>query len=91
MSKPINVAARSETGSLRMKRMRQAGNVPAVLYGGNDKAVLLSVSALELGKVIRAGNRSVQLAGSVSGAAEIREVQWDTFGNEVLHVDFVRA
>jgi large subunit ribosomal protein L25 len=74
-----------------MKRMRQAGNVPAVLYGGNGKEVLLSVSALELGKVIKAGSKAVQLAGSVSGAAEIRELQWDTFGKEVLHIDFVRV
>lgn len=71
--------------------MRQTGNVPAVLYGGKGKVVLLSVPAIEMKKVIKAGTRSVQLAGSVSGAAEIKSIQWDTFGSELIHVDFIRA
>ena len=33
----------------------------------------------------------VKLAGAVTNDALIREVQWDTFGKEVIHVDFIRV
>jgi len=71
--------------------MRMAGNIPAVLYGAGGDSVMLSVSALELGKVLKSGSKTVQLAGSATGTAEVQEIQWDALGNEVLHVDFVRA
>jgi large subunit ribosomal protein L25 len=74
-----------------MKRMRMAGNIPAVLYGAGGDSIMLSVPALEVGKVIKAGSRSVQLSGSVNGKAEVKQIQWDTFGDKVLHVDFVRV
>jgi hypothetical protein len=40
---------------------------------------------------IRHGARVVQLKGSVSDNALIRELQYDTFGLEILHVDFARV
>ena len=91
MARTLKVAAREETGSLRMKRMRQAGHVPAVLYGGGGDNVLLAVPSVELGKIIVTGDRQVQLEGSVNGPASIKSVQYDTFGVDVLHVDLIRA
>jgi large subunit ribosomal protein L25 len=87
----VNVETRAETGSLRMKRMREKGNIPAILYGGNGDSVALTVAEGEVGKVIKSGSRSVQLVGSINQSAEVKSIQWDTFGNKVLHVDFVRT
>lgn len=91
MSTTINVSERTETGSLRMKRMRNGGNIPAVLYGGSGDAVPLSVPESEIGKVVKSGSRTVQLTGSVNQSVEVKSIQWDTFGIKVLHVDFVRT
>jgi large subunit ribosomal protein L25 len=71
--------------------MRKTGNIPAVLYGGEGESISLSVLETEIGKVIKSGSRAVQLVGSVNQSAEVKSIQWDTFGTKVLHVDFVRA
>ena len=39
---------------------------------------------------IRHGSRLVSLTGAVSESAFIRELQWDTWGTHIVHVDFTR-
>jgi large subunit ribosomal protein L25 len=41
--------------------------------------------------VIRHGGRVVDLTGSVKESALIRELQWDTYGIEPIHVDLLRV
>ena len=41
--------------------------------------------------VVRRGGRVVELKGAVNEKALIRDLQWDTFGTHVLHVDFARV
>lgn len=91
MSESLNVQIREQTGSLRVKRMRQAGNIPAMLYGHGEENVMLSVSAKELGRVIDHGSYIVELKGGANESALIKEVQWDAFGIGVVHVDFTRV
>lgn len=91
MSNSLNVSKREQTGSLRMKRMRQGGQIPAVLYGGKGDSVLLSVPQVELNKVIQSGSREVELTGSLNQKAKIQSIQWNTFGNEILHLDLTRV
>jgi len=91
VSNSLNVSKRDQTGSLRMKRMRQGGQVPAVLYGGTGESVLLAVPHVELSKVIQSGVREVDLVGSLNQKAKIQSIQWNTFGTEVLHLDLTRV
>jgi large subunit ribosomal protein L25 len=74
-----------------MKRLRQAGNIPAVLYGHKEGNVLLSVAAKDINRAINDGSYVVELAGAASDSALIKEVQWDAFGINVVHVDFTRV
>ena len=39
---------------------------------------------------LRHGGRLVTLTGVVNESAFIRDLQWDTYGTHVLHVDFTR-
>lgn len=91
MSDTLNVQLREQTGSLRMKRLRQSGNVPAVLYGHKEGNVLLSVATKDLNRVINDGSFVVELSGAATSSALIKEVQWDAFGINVVHVDFTRV
>ena len=91
MSESLNVQIREQTGSLRVKRMRQGGNIPAMLYGHGEENVMLSVSAKELGRIINHGTHIVELKGGANESALIKEVQWDAFGIDVVHVDFARV
>jgi large subunit ribosomal protein L25 len=51
----------------------------------------LAVAADQFQAALRRGSRLVELTGAVSESAFIRELQWDTYGTHVLHVDFTRV
>ncbi|MFN3190607.1 MAG: 50S ribosomal protein L25 [Aureliella sp.] len=87
----IEVQKREATGSLSSRKLRQTGQVPAILYGHGEDNVNLSVSADSIGKVIQHGSKILALTGAVSETALLKEVQWDAFGIDVLHVDFTRV
>jgi large subunit ribosomal protein L25 len=71
--------------------LRNNGNVPAVLYGHKQEVQSLTLSADELTTVVKHGNRFVELTGDVAEKAFIKDVQWNTWGNRILHVDFARV
>lgn len=91
MAETLDVQLRDETGRRAAKRLRKQGRIPAILYGHGQENVSLSVSIEEIEKAVRHGGRFVNLAGQVSDSALIAELQWNTWGTEVLHVDFHRV
>lgn len=91
MSDSLEVVKRPETGSRASRRLRKQGMVPAVLYGHGEKVVDLAAKREALEAVIRHGGRVVDLHGAIKESALIRELQWDTFGIEPVHVDFLRV
>ena len=66
------------------------GKIPGILYGHGLENVPLAVAADTLTAAIRHGSRLVSLTGAVSESAFIRELQWDTWGTHIVHVDFTR-
>ena len=91
MADTLTVEKREQTGSLRMKRLRQAGRIPAVLYGHGKGNVLLSVCEKELNKAIDHGSYIVSLAGEAIDTVLLKDVQWDAFGIKVVHLDLTRV
>lgn len=87
----LTVAIRDTHGKRRNRRMRENGMIPAVLYGHQKEAVSLAVKADELDAAIRHGNRFVSLSGGINEKALIKYCHWNTWGTQVLHVDFTRA
>ena len=90
MADTLNVKMRDTRGTSNARRMRRQGSIPAVLYGHGEASHSLTVGADEMAVVVRHGGRVVELGGALSEKAFIRDVQWDTHGLEVLHVDFTR-
>ncbi len=91
MSEVLKVEQRKNLGKRNARRLRHAGMVPVVLYGHGEQNLSLSAAADQVQSVIRHGARVVDLTGAVSEKAFIRELQWDTYGLEVLHIDFTRV
>ena len=87
----LTVKLRDGYGKRNNRRLRNSGQVPAVLYGHKQEVKSLALSAEELSAAVRHGNRFVALSGGVSEDAFIKEVQWNTWGTEILHVDFARV
>lgn len=90
-SNSIDVQVREQHGSRNSRRMRAAGQTPAVLYGQGAETVSLSIPSDQVASVIVGGAKLVEMKGGASGSALVRDVQWDAFGNEVLHVDLNRV
>jgi large subunit ribosomal protein L25 len=91
MAEVLNVALRSGLGKRAMRRLREQGRTPAVLYGHGLDNVNLSICSRELGAVVRHGAKLVDVRGDVTDSALVKSVQWNTFGTEVLHVDLTRV
>ena len=91
MAEVLNVSVRETRGTSRARRMRAAGAIPAVLYGHGQDTISLSVPSDEIETVVRHGSHIVNLQGAVVETALVRDVQWDAFGIDVLHVDLTRV
>jgi large subunit ribosomal protein L25 len=93
METMVLTAQRREVhGSRRVRRLRQQGWIPAVVYGHKEPTISLMVRRDNIQAAIRHGVRIVDL--QTDGRTEkalIRDVQWDYLGMEVLHVDFARV
>jgi large subunit ribosomal protein L25 len=87
----LAVAKRSVKGSTACRRLRRAGKIPGVVYGHQIDPLAIEIAWDSLAPVLKAGTRVVDL--DVEGAVEkamFRDIQWDTFGSEVNHIDFLR-
>jgi large subunit ribosomal protein L25 len=90
MAEQLQTVARETGGKHVNRRLRYSGQTPAILYGHGLENVCLSVPTDALVAALRHGGRLVSLAGAVNESAFIRDLQWDTYGGHVLHVDFTR-
>lgn len=89
MADILNCEKRDFTGTLRNRRLRESGKIPAVLYGRGDN-IKLSIATRDIDAAIRHGSQIIELKGDCNESAQIKEVQWDAFGVDVLHVDLSR-
>ncbi|HEV3303685.1 MAG TPA: 50S ribosomal protein L25 [Planctomycetaceae bacterium] len=87
----LAVAKRSVKGSTACRRLRRAGKIPGVVYGHQIDPLAIEIAWDSLAPVLKAGSRVVDLdVGGDVEKAMFRDIQWDTFGSEVNHIDFLR-
>ncbi|MDH3716730.1 MAG: 50S ribosomal protein L25 [Planctomycetota bacterium] len=91
MSEVLEVKKRETYGKRNTRRLRSAGFIPAILYGHGEASVSLSLDASQISTAIRHGTRIVELEGALKDKAFIRDIQWDPFGTDILHVDLTRV
>lgn len=93
MAETITIQAerREHTGKGAARKLRQAGQVPAVIYGSGRAAEALSVPRIDLDKYAGAlrGSTLVELAlGGQMVSAVVREIQRHPIRKTITHVDF---
>ena len=91
MVNQLHVEPRKAVGKRNNFRLRDAGKLPAVLYGHGEEVLSLTLSAEQLESAVRHGAKVVDLDGAATGKALLQDVQWDTFFHHVLHVDLLRV
>ena len=85
----INGSKRESVGKKATKALRNAGQVPCVLYGG-DKPVHFSAEELAFSKLVYTPNaHTVVIAlGDTSYNAVLQDIQFHPVTENILHIDF---
>jgi large subunit ribosomal protein L25 len=90
----LTVDERSERGSRAVRRLRRAGLVPGVLYGGGDgEAISFKVGAGDLRQVLVDGSALIDVKVGTSRArpAIVKEQQFHPAREQLLHVDLLQV
>lgn len=95
MSNILNATVRQSLGKGAARKARNAGKIPAVLYGPENEPVSLEVDPDKLVRIFRATqNRNTVVELDIDGdkvPTLVREVQRHPVSRQVLHVDFYRV
>lgn len=89
----LNARVREESGKGAARKLRSAGEIPAVAYGHGEQSRSLAVDAHDLELLLTRINPEntiidLKVEGSKSAKALIREIQHHPSRPQILHVDF---
>ena len=91
----LNANIRTTVGNGPARRLRQSGQLPAVLYGPGAETVLLSVNISDFDLVLKKSGASqlllnlvIQDSETYTRSAMVKELQTHPVSRNFLHVDF---
>jgi large subunit ribosomal protein L25 len=91
----VEAKPRDDRGKNAARRLRRQGQVPAVLYGGEGKSLMLAVNAKQLSAILRSesGHNTIFKVKLPTGdqAAMLKDWQVDPLLGSLLHVDLLRV
>lgn len=91
----FKAAKRDAQGSGASRRLRRAGQVPGIIYGGANAAQPITVDHNEIYHLLQkesfhASVLNVDLDGARHSVI-LRDTQWHPYKSQVLHIDFQRV
>jgi large subunit ribosomal protein L25 len=78
----------------RVRVLRQAGRVPAVMYGKRTDPMLLVLDDIQVGKVLARSGAATLIDLRVDGDTHtvlVRDVQRNPIRRDLLHIDFLKV
>ena len=88
----LQVTPREVEGSRANRRLRRSGRVPAVIYGGGEDSVPVSIDARELRHALHASGAVIELAlDGDTTTVVLKDTQLHPVRGETWHVDFLRV
>lgn len=94
----LEVAKREGTGTGVARKLRQKGQIPAVVYGAHRDPVSISVDRKSLSEMIQKSEHGVRsifllkMAGTDQQRhAMIKDIQINPISRKLIHIDFVRV
>lgn len=95
MSIEFKASKRDEQGSGASRRLRRAGQIPAIIYGGSADALAVTLDHNELYHMLKkeafhSSILNIDVAGSKESVV-LRDVQWHAYRPIVMHLDFQRV
>ncbi|GIO34031.1 50S ribosomal protein L25 [Paenibacillus albilobatus] len=91
MSHTLTAEPRKDTKHSSLRKLRESGRIPAVVYGSQTESIPLSVDAKELMKVARTG-RTEMFKLKVEGTSDFNVIikDFQKKSGAVSHVDFLQ-
>jgi large subunit ribosomal protein L25 len=89
----LDVKSRAAEGSRAARRLRRAGRVPGVLYGGGGDPVGFDADARELRLALASSGAVLDLSvdGATATPVVLKEAQRDPVRGQTVHVDLLRV
>lgn len=88
----LELTERTKTGTRYAKRDREAGLIPAVIYGHKQDPAHVTVNAKAFTELLHEEVHVIDVkVGGKSEHTLIKAVQWDTYGREIVHIDLERV
>jgi len=93
----IEADLREKTGRAESRRLRRAGKLPGVIYGGDKPELPIIMDALRLSKLLNEEHfHTAIIEINVKGArgkneALLKDVQYDPLKDTATHIDFFRV
>lgn len=91
----VEAEAREIFGKNAARRLRYAGRIPAVVYGGGGPSIALTVDPKSIVRILRseAGHNAIftlQIPDKAPARVMLRDWQWEPTRGSLIHVDMVR-
>ena len=93
----IDAELRETTGKANARRMRRAGQLPGIIYGGGKPDLAITLDANATGKFLNIEEfHTSMLEVKVKGkrgknSVLLKDVQWDSITDNPMHLDFFRV
>lgn len=96
MESTLEAVKRNTFGRNEAGRMRRAGQIPAVVYGGGGEGVPVAVDPKSLLKILHSKSGvntliSLKLDGAGDTRVLVKEYQLEPIGHRLLHADFYKV
>jgi large subunit ribosomal protein L25 len=88
----LKAEVREHTGSKAVRKVREKGRIPAIVYGHKQDSVAISLDAHDFVEGLHHGHRLMDVqVGRKKEKMIVKELQYDYLGRDIIHVDLMRV
>jgi len=88
----LKAELREHTGSKTVRKVRQQGRIPAIVYGHKKAPTAISLDAHNFVEGLHHGHRLMDVQiGTKKEKTIVKDLQYDHLGKNIIHVDLIRV
>jgi large subunit ribosomal protein L25 len=88
----LKAEIREQTGTKAVKKLRQQGRIPAIVYGHKENPIAISLDAHNFIEGLHHGHRLIDVQiGKKKEKMIVKELQYDHLGKNIIHTDLMRV
>ena len=88
----LKAEVREQTGSKTVRKVREQGRIPAIVYGHKKEPAAISLDAHSFVEGLHHGHRLMDVQiGKKKEKTIIKALQYDHLGKNIIHVDLMRV